>query len=59
MDMNNNPIISIETKKKEALGQLIRNRTVLSKNDKAPPVFDHDFSYFKNLYILNIQLSLI
>lgn len=45
MDMNNNPIISIDTKKKEALGQLTRNRAVLSKNGKAPPVFDHDFSY--------------
>ena len=45
MDMNNNPIISIDTKKKEVLGQLTRNRAVLSKNGKAPPVFDHDFSY--------------
>ncbi len=44
-DMDNNPIISIDTKKKEVLGQLTRNRALLSKNGKAFPVFDHDFSY--------------
>jgi hypothetical protein len=45
MDMAANPIISIDTKKKEVLGTLTRNTTVLAKDGKAPQVFDHDFSY--------------
>jgi hypothetical protein len=47
-DMENNPIMSIDTKKKEPLGQLTRNQTVLcqvSETGKNPSVFDHDFSF--------------
>jgi Rhodopirellula transposase DDE domain len=47
-DMENNPIISIDTKKKEVLGQLTRNQTVLTKvseDGKVTEVFDHDFSF--------------
>jgi hypothetical protein len=44
-DMNHNPIISIDTKKKEVLGQLTRNKSLLSKNGNVPAVYDHDFSY--------------
>lgn len=43
--MENNPIISIDTKKKENLGGLTRNEAVLSKGDKAVETFDHDYSY--------------
>jgi len=43
--MEENPIISIDTKKKEVLGALTRNRTVLTKGAKAVPVFDHDYPY--------------
>jgi Rhodopirellula transposase DDE domain len=43
MTMDNNPIISIDTKKKEILGQLTRNKAVLSKEGQAVPVYDHDF----------------
>ncbi len=44
MAMENNPLISIDTKKKEVLGQLTRNQPVLSK---AGPVetFDHDYPH--------------
>lgn len=42
-DLEHNPIISIDTKKKERLGQLDRAGKVLC--DKAPKVFDHDYSY--------------
>ncbi len=47
-DMENNPIISIDTKKKEVLGQLTRNETVLTKvgkDGKVTEVFDHDFPF--------------
>jgi Rhodopirellula transposase DDE domain len=47
-DMEHNPIISIDTKKKELLGELTRNKTVLcqpSPLGKAPQVFDHDFPF--------------
>ena len=44
-DMGHNPIMSIDTKKKEALGQLTRNETVLCRKDAPPEVYDHDFSY--------------
>ena len=47
-DMENNPIISIDTKKKEVLGQLTRNETVLTKvseDGKVTEVFDHDFFF--------------
>lgn len=42
--MENNPIISIDTKKKEFLGQLDRGGQVLCK-EKAPKLFDHDYPY--------------
>ena len=45
MLMEENPIISIDTKKKEVLGALTRNRAVLTKGDQAVPVFDHDYPY--------------
>lgn len=45
MNMNHNPMISIDTKKKEVLGQLTRNQPVLSNSYKAPDVYDHDFSF--------------
>jgi Rhodopirellula transposase DDE domain len=41
-DMAHNPIISIDTKKKEVLGQLTRNKAVLCKGGKSPKVFSHD-----------------
>ena len=45
MLMAENPIISIDTKKKEVLGALTRNEAVLTKGDKAIAVFDHDYPY--------------
>jgi len=45
MNIEHNPIISIDTKKKEVLGQLTRNQPVLSNGNKAPDVCDHDFSF--------------
>lgn len=45
MLMEENPIISIDTKKKEVLGALTRNQAVSTKGAKAVPVFDHDYSY--------------
>jgi len=43
--MLNNPVLSIDTKKKEELGQLTRNEAVLCKNGVAPDTYDHDYSY--------------
>jgi hypothetical protein len=43
MLMENNPIISIDTKKKEILGGLTRNEVVLTKGKKRVDVFDHDY----------------
>ena len=43
--MPENPLISIDTKKKEVLGALTRNEAVLTKGEKAVPVFDHDYPY--------------
>lgn len=43
MLMENNPIISIDTKKKEILGDLTRNETVLTKGKEAVKVLDHDY----------------
>lgn len=37
----NNPIISIDTKKKETLGNFTRNESILCK--ESPCVFDHDY----------------
>jgi transposase len=45
MVMEENPIISIDTKKKEVLGDLTRNEAVLTKGDQAVAVFDHDYPY--------------
>jgi hypothetical protein len=45
MDMDNNPILSIDTKKKEPLGELTRNEAVLSKDGNVPAVNDHDFAH--------------
>lgn len=44
MAMENNPIISIDTKKKEVLGQLTRQQPVLSQ-DGPVEVFDHDYPH--------------
>ena len=41
--MGHNPALSIDTKKKERLGDLDRGGKVLCK--KAPKVFDHDYPY--------------
>jgi hypothetical protein len=43
--MDENPIISIDTKRKEVLGTLTRNEKILTKGGKAVPVFDHDYPY--------------
>ena len=45
MQMKDNPIISIDTKKKEILGQLTRNEKVLSQAKKGIVVYDHDYPY--------------
>ena len=44
-EMSNNPIISIDTKKKESLGLLTRNQALWSKKQEIPEVYDHDYSY--------------
>ena len=41
--MDNNPILSIDTKKKELLGQLTRNEVVLTKKDSIPKVYSSDY----------------
>ena len=43
--MEHNPIISIDTKKKEVLGNLTRNAAVVTKGGKAVETFDHDYPY--------------
>lgn len=43
MLMPENPIISIDTKKKEVLGNLTRGEAVLTKGNKAVRVYDHDY----------------
>lgn len=43
--MEHNPILSIDTKKKEALGQLTRNEQVLTKKGQVPTVFSSDYSF--------------
>lgn len=42
-EMTNNPIVSIDTKKKERLGLLTRGQPMWS--NKNVPLFDHDYSY--------------
>ena len=44
-DMEHNPILSIDTKKKEPLGQLTRNEQVLTKKDQIPKVYSSDYSF--------------
>jgi len=41
--MDNNPILSVDTKKKENLGQLTRNATVITKKDCVPKVYSSDY----------------
>ncbi len=41
--MENNPILSIDTKKKERLGLLTRGQAILSNRNV--PLFDHDYDY--------------
>lgn len=45
VEMDNNPILSMDTKKKEALGDLSRNGKAWC--NKASQTFDHDYSYLK------------
>jgi hypothetical protein len=45
MLMPENPIISIDTKKKEVLGNLTRGEAVLTKGKKGVLVYDHDYPY--------------
>lgn len=41
--MADNPIISVDTKKKEILGNLTRNEAVMTKDGQALEVLDHDY----------------
>jgi len=41
--MADNPIISVDTKKKEVLGNLTRNEAVMTKGEQPLEVFDHDY----------------
>lgn len=43
--MPENPMLSIDTKKKEELGSLTRNDAVLCTGSETPKVFDHDYSF--------------
>jgi hypothetical protein len=43
-DMLNSPILSIDTKKKEKLGQLTRNEAVLTKKGEIPKVYSADYA---------------
>ena len=45
MVMEENPIISIDTKKKEVLGPLTRDEAVLAKGAEPIPVYDHDYPH--------------
>lgn len=42
-EMTNNPVVSIDTKKKERLGLLTRGQAIWSNQNV--PLFDHDYSY--------------
>ena len=46
--MAENPIISIDTKKKEVLGNFTRDEKVLTKGEQAVPTLDHDYPYLGN-----------
>ncbi len=41
--MADNPIISVDTKKKEILGNLTRNEAIMTKDDEVLEVLDHDY----------------
>lgn len=41
--MDNNPILSVDTKKKELLGQLTRNEPVLTTKEGVPKVYSSDY----------------
>lgn len=43
--MPNNPMLSIDTKKKERLGTLTRNEQVLAQKDNVPKVFSSDYAH--------------
>lgn len=43
--MDNNPVLSIDTKKKEPLGLLTRNQPVLCQAEGTPKVFSSDYSH--------------
>jgi len=43
--MPHNPILSIDTKKKERLGNLTRNEQVLAQKDNIPKVFSSDYPH--------------
>ena len=45
MLLEENPVISVDTKKKELLGALTRDEAVLTEGTEAVPVFDHDYPY--------------
>ena len=45
MLLEENPIISVDTKKKEILGALTRDEAILTKGKEGVPVFDHDYPY--------------
>ena len=44
-DMENNPILSIDTKKKENLGQLTRNEQLLTHKEEQVEVYSSDYSF--------------
>jgi hypothetical protein len=44
-NMEHNPVLSIDTKKKERLGQLTRNEAVLAHPQGIPKVFSSDYSH--------------
>ena len=45
MLLDGEPVISVDTKKKELLGTLTRDEALLTKGAEAVPVFDHDYPY--------------
>jgi hypothetical protein len=47
MRMQENPIISVDTKKKEVLRSLTRNEGVLTKGEKAVAVLEQDYPQFR------------
>ena len=44
-NMDNNPVLSIDTKKKERLGQLTRNEVVMAHPKGIPKVYSSDYSH--------------